>query len=66
MCICKVDKVTNTMSISVGARMSTGDTLRVPQIAFLKSWKPQKNNERGGHSSSNRTKLVSGLHPSES
>ena len=23
MCICKVDKVTNTMSISVGARMST-------------------------------------------
>ena len=23
MCICKVDKVTNTMSISVGVRMST-------------------------------------------
>ena len=38
MCICKVDKVTNTMSISVGVRMSTVAKLRymcVTSILFF-------------------------------
>ena len=41
MCICKVDKVANTMSISVGARMSTVAKVRYMCVTSIFDFFPK-------------------------